>query len=84
MKYNTTFCLELVVPDLMEHIRQESRRQSLRGTMIHLDNEQRHNSRKSEAILTAAKGRRISAPVYGPELSRSGFFLFGMLKELLS
>jgi hypothetical protein len=52
--------------------------------MVHLDNARPHNSRKSEAALTATKARRISAPAYSLDLSPSDFFLFGMLKERIS
>jgi hypothetical protein len=52
--------------------------------MVHLDNARPHNSRKSEATLTATKVRRIPAPAYNPDLSPSDVFLFGMLKEQLS
>jgi hypothetical protein len=31
MKYNTTFFVESVIPDLVEHVCQESRRKTLRG-----------------------------------------------------
>jgi hypothetical protein len=54
-KYNITFFVESVVPDLVEHVCQESRRKSLRNIVVHLDNARPHNSRKSEAALTATK-----------------------------
>jgi hypothetical protein len=81
MKYNTTFFGESLVPELMEHVYQKSRRNTLRGIMVHLDDAQSHNSRKSEAALTATKVRRIPAPAPSPDPSPSDFFLFGMLKE---
>jgi hypothetical protein len=81
MKYNTTFFVESVVPDLVERSCQESRRKTLRAIMVHLDNARPHNSRKSEAALTATKTRRIHAPAYSPDPSPTAFFLFGMLKE---
>jgi hypothetical protein len=63
---------------------QESRQKPLRGIMVHLDNARLHNDRKSEAILTATKARRIPASTYSPDLSPSDFFLFGMLEERMS
>jgi transposase len=84
MKQNTTFFVEWVVPDLVEHICQESRRKTLRGIMAHLDNALPHNNRKSETALTATKARRIHAPTYSPDLSPSDFSLFRMLKERMS
>jgi transposase len=84
MKYKTTSFIESIVPDLVKHVCQESGQKSLRGIIIHLDNPRRHNSKKSEVDLTATKARRIPAPTYSPDLSPSGFFLLGMLKERTS
>jgi hypothetical protein len=84
MKYNTTFFVQSVVPDLVEHVRQESRWQTFRGLMVHLANARSPNSRKSETALRATKVRRIPAPAYSPDLTPSDFFLFGMLKERMS
>jgi hypothetical protein len=81
MEYNTTFIVESGVPDLVERVCQESRRKKPRGITVHLNNTRLHNSRKSEAALTAKKARRISAPACSPDLSPSEFLLFGMLKE---
>jgi transposase len=83
MKYNATFFVESVIPELMEYVYQESRQKTLRGIMLHLDNARPHNNRKNEAALTAAKARRIPAPAYSPGLSPSTFF-FGMPKERVS
>jgi hypothetical protein len=57
MKYNTTFFVESVVPDLVEQVCQESRRETLRGILVYLDKARPHDSRKSEAALTATKDR---------------------------
>jgi hypothetical protein len=84
MKYSTTFFVESVIPDLAEHICQESRRKTFRGIVVHLDNARLHNSRKSETALPAAKVRRTPVQAYSPDLSPSNFFLFGMLKEQMS
>jgi hypothetical protein len=81
MKHNANFFVESVVPDLVEHVCQESRWKTVRGIMVHLDNARPHNSRKSEAALTETKARRIHAPAYSADLSPSDFFLFGMLKK---
>jgi hypothetical protein len=83
MKHNTTFFIESVVPDSVEHICQESQRETSRGIVVHLDNARPH-SRKSQAALTATTARRIPAPIYSPYLSPSKFFLFGMPKERVS
>jgi transposase len=84
INYNTTFFVESVVRDLVEHGCQESRWKMLRGIIVHLDNARPHNSRKSEAVRAATKARRIPAPAYSPNLSPSDFFLFEILKERIS
>jgi hypothetical protein len=83
MKYNTTFFVESVIPDLVKHVCQESLRKTLRGICVHLDNTPPCNSRKSEPVLTATKSRRIPAPVYSPDLSPSDFFC-PVIKERMS
>jgi hypothetical protein len=83
-KYNTTFFVESVVPDLVEHVCQENLGKTLQKIMVHPDNGRPHNSRKSEAALTATKARRIPAPAYSPHLPPVDFFLFGMPKEQIS
>jgi hypothetical protein len=84
MKYNTTSFVESVIPDLVKQVCHESRRKTLRGIIVHLDNPRRYNSKKSEVPLTTTKTRRIPVPTYSPDLSPSGFFLLGMLKERTS
>jgi hypothetical protein len=81
MKYNTTFFAESGVPDLVEHVCQESRRKTFRSILVHLDNARPHDSGKSEAALIVTKARPISAPAYSPDSSPSDFFLSGMLKQ---
>jgi hypothetical protein len=81
MKYNTAFFIESGVPDLLEHVCQKSRQKTLRDIMVHIDNVRPHNSRKSEATLTATKALRIPAPAHSPDPSPSDFFLFEILKE---
>jgi hypothetical protein len=84
MKYNTTFFVESVAPDLVEYVFQESRRKALRGIMVHLDNARPHITRKSEAALTGTKARRITVPASSPYISQSDFSLSGILKERMS
>jgi hypothetical protein len=81
MKYNTTFSVESVVPDLVEHICQENRRKTLRNITVHLDNARSHNNIKSEAALTATKVCGILTPVYSPDLSPSNFFLSTLTRK---
>jgi hypothetical protein len=82
MKYNITFFVELVVPELVEHVCHESRRKTFRGILIRLDNAR--PQQKSETALAATKARRIPTPAHSRDSSPSDFFLFGLLKERMS
>jgi hypothetical protein len=81
MKYNATFFVESVVPGLVKYVCQESRRQTLRGIMVHLDNTRLYNSRKVRQLLLQQKSVKFMPPAYSPHLYPSGFFLFGMIKD---
>jgi hypothetical protein len=82
-RHNIEYSLfvESVVPDLVEHVCQESRPKTLRGIMVDMDNARPHSSKKSEAALIVTKSGRIPAPAYSPDRCANDFFLFGMLKE---
>jgi hypothetical protein len=70
-----SFC-NVVVPSLVENICSHSRRRSLKGFDVHLN-----NSRQSSDSLQVTKARRMTRPAYSPYLSPSDFFLFGFLKH---
>jgi hypothetical protein len=55
MKYHATFFIESVVLDLVECLCQESRRKTVRGILVHLDNAPPHNSRKVRQPLLQQK-----------------------------
>jgi transposase len=79
--YNSAFFCNAVIPSLVENICSQSRRKSLRGLYLHLDNARPHNSRESNECLKATKAKRIIHPAYSPDLAPSDFFLFGFLKQ---
>jgi histone-lysine N-methyltransferase SETMAR len=76
---NSSFFCFVVVPSLVEDICSGSRRRSLKGFYVHLDNARPHNSRKSNDCLQGTKARRMPQPAYSPDLTPSDFFLFGFL-----
>jgi hypothetical protein len=78
--YNTTFFCDVVIPDLLEIVCAGSRRRTLKGTVMHLDNARPHNSQKSNECLTEFRARRVPHPAYSPDLAPSDFFLFGTVK----
>jgi hypothetical protein len=50
--YNSTFFCDVVVPDLLENVYAHSRRQTLKGVLVHVDNARPHNLKKSDKCLT--------------------------------
>jgi hypothetical protein len=81
--YNTKFFSDFVVPDLLENICAGSRRRTLKGVIMHLDNASLHNSKKSNECLTEFHARRVPHPAYSPDFAPSDFFLFGPVKAEL-
>jgi hypothetical protein len=81
--YSSAFFCNVVVPNLVENICSGSRRRSLTGFYVHLDNERPHNSHQSNDRLQSTKAQRMPQPAYSPDLAPSDFFLFGFLKQQL-
>jgi hypothetical protein len=59
---NSAFFYDVVVPSLIADIGSRSRRKSLKGLDVHLDNAGPHNSRQSIDCLQATKVRRMAQP----------------------
>jgi hypothetical protein len=78
--YNGTFFCDIVAPDLHEHVRVHSRRWTLKGVLMHLDNARLHNSKKYNECLTEFRARRVPHPAYSPDNTPSDFFLFWIVK----
>jgi hypothetical protein len=78
--YNTTFFCDVGFPDLLANVRARSRRRTLKGILVHLDNGLPHNSTKSNECLTEFHARTVSHPVYSPDRVPNDFFLFGTVE----
>jgi hypothetical protein len=81
--YNSALFCDVVVPSLISDIRSRSRRKSLKGLDIHLDNACPHNSPQSIDCLQAHKARRMAQRASSPDLAPSDFFLSGYLQQKL-
>jgi histone-lysine N-methyltransferase SETMAR len=79
--YNSSFFCSVIVPSLVEDICSGSRRRSLKGFYVDLDNARPHNSRQSNDCLQSTKARRMPQLAYSPDLTPSDFFLFGFFQE---
>jgi histone-lysine N-methyltransferase SETMAR len=82
--YNSLFFCAQVVPDLVLNITSNSRRKTLKGLTLHIDNARPHNSKVSVNTLARTKAKRFPHPPYSPDLAPSDFFLFGYIKEKMS
>jgi hypothetical protein len=74
--YNNTFFYDVVVPDLLENLRAHSRRRTLKGVFVHLDNASPHNSQKSNECLTKFLPHRMPHPAESPDLAQNDFIFF--------
>jgi hypothetical protein len=81
--YNSTFFCQSVLPGLIRKLGEHSRRRTLKGLFVHLDNARPHNSRESSQCLKDFHPTRMPHPAYSPDLAPSDFFLFGYLKAKL-
>jgi hypothetical protein len=81
--YNSAFFCNVDVLSLVENICSGSRRRSLKGFYVHLDNARLHNSHQSNDCLQGTKAQGMPQPAYRPDLAPSDFFLFGFLKQRL-
>jgi hypothetical protein len=81
--YNSTFFYDVVVPDLLENVDAHSRRLTLKGILVHLDNIRPHSSKKYKKCLTEFRACRVPHPAYSPDLTPNDFFLFGTVKTEL-
>jgi hypothetical protein len=81
--YNSTFFYDIIVPDLVENVITHSRRRTLKGVLVHLDNARLDNSKKSNECLTEFRVLRVPHPAYSLDRALSDFFLFRTVKTEL-
>jgi hypothetical protein len=81
--YNSPFFCDVVVSDLVENDCAHSRRQVLKGVLVHLDSARPHNSKQSNECLTEFGARRVSYPAYSQGRAPSDCFIFRIVKKEL-
>jgi histone-lysine N-methyltransferase SETMAR len=79
--FNSAFFCDVALPSLIGNSCSLSRRRSLKGLDVHLENAHPHNSRQPSHCPRAMRARRMAQPAYSPALAPSDFFLFGFLKQ---
>jgi hypothetical protein len=76
MIFNTPFFCEQVLARLADEMISDSRRKTLKGILIHLDNACPHNSELSHDCFEATKTHRLPYPPYSPDIAPNDFLLF--------
>jgi hypothetical protein len=69
---------------LFDRITLHSRRKSLKGLHINLDNTRPHNAQRFTECLYARQIQRIPHPAYIPDREPSDSFLFGHIKQTVT
>jgi hypothetical protein len=77
--YNTAFLTDAVMPSLIETLRSPTRKKTLKGRLIHMDNVRPHSSGRTQRCINASRSERLPHPPDNPDLVSSDFFLFGYL-----
>jgi transposase len=80
-KFNQDYFIDTVLPNLYSEKRQIARRKGLPSFSAHIDNSMCHNGAKITEKLEKRHIARASHPLYSPDLSPCGFWLFGILKQ---
>jgi hypothetical protein len=83
MKEHSQYFGQDVSPDVRQNIRSPSRKKTLKGILLHLDNALAHDRPLSPEKIECAKAQRVPHRHYGPGWAPNGFFIFGDLKEKL-
>jgi hypothetical protein len=79
--YNTTFFCDVIVSDLLENVFAYSRKRTLKGALVHVDNTHPHNSKKSNEYLTEFRARRVLHLADSQKFAPSNFFFGNVKKE---
>jgi hypothetical protein len=81
--YDTTLFYDVVLLDLLANVGARTRRRTLKGISVHLDQARPHDSRKSNECPTEFHALRVPHPAYSPDRAPSHFFPFGTVKTEL-
>jgi hypothetical protein len=79
--YSTAFFTGLVMPDLIENIPSQIRRQTLKSGTISMDKARPHNSTPSQGCFQVSKAERWPHPAYNPEIVPSDGITLRYIKE---
>jgi hypothetical protein len=80
---NSKFFSDVFIFDFLENVRAHSRRLTLKGVLVHVDNICPHSSKKSNKCLTKFRACIVPHPAYSSDSAASDFFLFGTVKTEL-
>jgi hypothetical protein len=80
--YDTAFFIDVVMPDLIEHITLRSCGKTLKGYVIHTDKASPCHVKSFQECVSAFKVERLPHPAHSPEIVPSEFLLFGHIKNV--
>jgi hypothetical protein len=79
--YNKGLFADAVMHGLIENVRSRTRRTTLKGWLIHMDNARPHSSGRAQRGINASTAEFLSYPAYSPELARTTSFSLDISKE---
>jgi hypothetical protein len=82
--YNMAFFTDAVLPCLIEDVRSQTYRKTLKGWLIRMDGARPGNSRRAQRCTDASRAKFLPHPVYSPDLAPNDFLLSGHIKGKLS
>jgi len=83
-KFNSLHMTSVVIPKLVEKIRESCPSKGTCGWFLHLDNSPVHNCRVTRSAIENSGFKIFPQPPYSPDLAPSDFSLFGYLKDHLT
>jgi hypothetical protein len=66
---NTAFFIDAVMPSLIENVRSRTRKETLKGWLIHMENARPRNLGRAQRCIEASRTKRLVHPVYSPDLA---------------
>jgi hypothetical protein len=68
--YNITSFIDALMLSLIENVWLQTRRKTLKGWFIHVDNARPHNLERAERCIEASRAERLLHPAYSPDRVR--------------
>jgi histone-lysine N-methyltransferase SETMAR len=80
-KFNQDYFIDAIFPGLYNEKTRISRKKGFPAFSVHIDNSMCYNGNKISEKLAKGSIERDPPPLYSPDISPCGFWLFGMLQQ---